>query len=67
MKRSKHPRQPNYITKLHYLWRLGVIPREAGVHMVDVYHDTWCSIYKGKRCNCDPDVKLKVTVPASMN
>ncbi len=21
-------------------------------------HDDWCGIYKGGRCNCDPDVRL---------
>ena len=20
------------------------------------YHDAWCGIYNGRRCNCDPDV-----------
>ena len=27
---------------------------------VTCYHDNWCGIYSGRRCNCDPDV---VVVP----
>lgn len=25
---------------------------------VNVYHDTWCRIYQGGYCNCEPEIKL---------
>ena len=28
MKRTKKRPQPNYVRKLHYLWRVGAIPRD---------------------------------------
>ena len=33
-------------------------PPEAGyVYHVNIYHDGWCDIYKGRVCNCSPDVE----------
>jgi hypothetical protein len=23
-----------------------------------VAHDAWCRIFKGKRCHCDPDIRV---------
>ena len=23
---------------------------------ITCYHDDWCGIYNGRRCNCDPDL-----------
>jgi hypothetical protein len=65
MKRTKQPRLPNYIQKIHYLYRIGAIPADAGLHLVDVVHDAWCGIFSGRRCNCDPTVRLKASVPAA--
>jgi hypothetical protein len=67
MKRTKQPQQHNYVRKLQYLWRIGAIPRDAGLHMVTVWHDGWCGWYRDQRCNCDPDIRLKVSVPGTMN
>ena len=61
MKKCRVP-QPNYVRKLHYLYRIGAIPRSVGVHMITVFHDDWCAIYQDRRCNCDPDITLKATV-----
>jgi len=48
----------NYVKKL--LDRLNNNPwPEPGVHMVEVQHDHWCRIFKGKACNCNPDIKTK--------
>ena len=66
-KRGKTLPQPNYVRKLHYLYRIGALPRDVGVHQVTIYHDDWCGIYQDRRCNGDPDIKLKATVPGSMN
>lgn len=67
MKRVKQTKLPNYIRKLHYLARIGAIPTDVGVHMIDIAHDHWCAIYRQERCDCDPDITLKVTVPKNMN
>jgi hypothetical protein len=48
----------HYLTKLHQMWASGALPREAGLHMVTIYHDDWCGIFAGTRCNCDPDITL---------
>jgi hypothetical protein len=63
MKRSKRSPLPNYVRKLHYLYRIGALPPGAGLHLVDIEHDAWCRIFQGKRCNCNPDIRLKATVP----
>jgi hypothetical protein len=67
MKRTKKRPQPNYVCKLHYLWRIGALPRDVGVHLVDVAHDGWCGSFQAQRCNCDPEIRLKATVPSRMN
>lgn len=28
-----------------------------GVYHLIYYHDSWCGIYKGNACNCEPDVR----------
>lgn len=30
-----------------------------GVHITHIYHDPWCLFYKGKSCNCNPDIRLE--------
>jgi len=58
----------NYKRKLRYLMRVGALPCDVGVHQFEVYHDSWCGYYKGKRCNCDPDIRLAWSQPdASKN
>ena len=51
----------NYTRKLRYLLTVGAFPLGTGVHSIDVCHDSWCGIYRGTRCNCDPDIKLAWT------
>jgi hypothetical protein len=63
MKRPKErPTRPNYIKKIRYLANIGAIPRDVGIHTIDVLHDDWCAIFKGKPCNCNPTVRLKASV-----
>jgi hypothetical protein len=64
MKQRKKIAQPNYVRKLHYLYRIGALPREVGVHQVAVYHDNFCGVFQGKRCDCDPDITLAWSQPA---
>ena len=63
-KQGKKIPQPHYVRKLHYLLKVGALPREIGLHAVDVAHDNWCGIFEGKRCNCDPEITLKWSQPA---
>jgi hypothetical protein len=59
-----HPTEHNYHAKV-----LALMPQlQPGVNSICVAHDTWCGIYQGKRCNCDPDVRLEWRVePHSQN
>ena len=67
MKQMKKIPQPNYVRKLHDLWHIGALPRDVGVHLIDIHHDAWCAMWQGKRCNGDPEITLKATVPGVMN
>lgn len=53
----------NYLRKLRYLMRVGALPSDVGMHQLTVYHDDWCGIYQGKRCHCDPIIRLDWSQP----
>ena len=65
-KRGKKIPQPHYVQKLHYLSRIGALPRDVGLPMLDVAHDDWCGIFAGQRCNCDPDITVKWSQSAAV-
>jgi len=47
----------NHMNKLAQLYRQGKIPRQPGKeYSVKICHDSWCRIYVGQECNCDPDI-----------
>ncbi len=49
----------NHLKKLRKLIAQGQIPIESGsVSQVDVAHDRWCRFLRGKRCNCDPEIRV---------
>jgi hypothetical protein len=52
------PKEQNYQKKLARLQARGGLNLGPGVHDMAVSHDAWCGIYKGKRCNCDPDITI---------
>jgi hypothetical protein len=54
--------EPNYLKKMRYLMRVGALPKDTGLHMINVYHDDWCGHLRGGRCDCSPDVRLKASV-----
>jgi hypothetical protein len=54
--------QHNYIRKIERFAAEHGIPK-ARLSEIGVYHDPWCGINRGGRCNCDPDVRLLVTHP----
>lgn len=56
--------QDNYLRKLLYLQRIGALPKDVGVDLIDVFHDSYCGLINGRgRCNCEPDVRLKWSQP----
>jgi hypothetical protein len=57
--RGKKIADHNYLRKLRFMWRTGAVPRSAGLHQVSVSHDDWCGVFQGKRCHCDPDIRLQ--------
>ena len=63
--RDKKIPRDNYLRKLQFLWRTGAIPRSVGVHEISVSHDTWCGIFEGVYCNCNPDVRVRWSQPAT--
>jgi hypothetical protein len=47
----------NYIAKLTKMIQEGKISAGSAQH-VQVLHDSWCAIYSGRDCNCDPDFEV---------
>jgi hypothetical protein len=52
------PRAHTYMKKLLRLYAEGKLPTRD-LWLLDIYHDDWCGIYRGRRCNCDPDIRLR--------
>jgi hypothetical protein len=47
----------NYEKKLMQLDWQGKIPYQPGKqYSMSIRHDSWCQVYLGKDCNCDPDI-----------
>jgi hypothetical protein len=47
----------NYEKKLMQLYRQGKVPQLSGKqYSAKICHDSWCQVYLGKECNCDPDI-----------
>ena len=65
MKQGKKIPQPHYVRKMHYLWRIGALPRDVGVHQIEVFHDNSCGIFQERRCDCNPDIRMKWSQPAA--
>ena len=64
MKGQKQAPRDNYKRKLGYLMRIGAIPTGIGAHLIDVQHDSWCSYFEGRPCNCNPDISVRASVSA---
>ena len=45
----------NYIEKLMRFMRRTLLGKRD-IH-VKVSHDDWCAYFKGRACNCDPDIR----------
>ena len=47
----------NYLKKLARVLRSVRLP-QGTVTQVWIYHDEWCAVLRGSRCNCDPILKV---------
>ncbi len=52
----KPKKQPNYLRRLTQALQGAQIP--PGYHNVKIRHDSWCAIFRGGACNCDPEIEL---------
>ena len=52
------PLTHNTMKKLRELWEQGKLPK-VGVSDVFIFHDAWCGIYRGGRCNCRPIIEVR--------
>jgi hypothetical protein len=48
----------NYNLKLLRMEAEGKVPHGPGLWHIDIRHDDWCGGLRGKRCNCDPDIRF---------
>jgi hypothetical protein len=60
---NQPPEEHNYRIKLAKMVEAGTVPSAGGVHEISVYHDAWCGIYRGVRCNCDPIIEVLPPAP----
>jgi hypothetical protein len=47
-----------YQRRINKSLKLGIISRGTVAH-ANVVHDSWCGIYKGKYCNCNPQITIE--------
>ena len=48
----------NYKKRLNTALDLGII--DAGtVNHAFICHDSWCGVYSGHECNCNPDITIQ--------
>jgi hypothetical protein len=66
MSRARKQRHPQYLSRL--LQRLAQAQsnlKRGELYTIDVLHDDWCLLLKGKGpCNCNPDVRDPERVPS---
>jgi hypothetical protein len=51
-------RQTGYMHRVLAAMGNGTMPSMPGVHIVTIEHDPRCSIYRGRGCNCVPDMSV---------
>lgn len=49
-----------YLKRLYKAAEAGLITKGRFAH-AKVYHDNWCGSYKGKPCNCDPNITIQTS------
>ena len=46
-----------YLRKILTLQASGQVP--PGISDVDIVHDSWCGIFHGRECNCNPTITVR--------
>lgn len=49
----------NYAAKFLDMVAAGQLPLGTELTQVDIFHDPWCGVYGGKKCNCDPNIEVR--------
>ena len=49
-------RRHNYLIKLRRLE--SECKLQPGLWHADIRHDDWCGIFRGQRCDCEPDIRI---------
>lgn len=52
----------NYMKKV--LWLTATLP-PGSIADIHISHDDWCGTFRGRRCNCDPDIRIEPRFDAS--
>ena len=55
--RERPPRPPETPHYLPAVIALGKTATPGAVNHINVFHDHWCRIFKGKPCDCKPTVR----------
>jgi hypothetical protein len=49
----------NYQKKISRMVESGELVFEpGGMSDIEISHDSWCAIHKGRLCDCDPDITV---------
>jgi len=55
----------NYREKVLTMHDVGLLPTEPGLYHTDIYHDNWCSLFRGGLCDCAPDIVVRKETPCT--
>ena len=64
--RKREPRVPGLHNYLELIFKAASEAMESGllergrVSITNVRHDSWCDIYSGGVCNCDPEIESQL-------
>jgi hypothetical protein len=54
--------KPRYLEKVEQLRDIHPVLQQPGLHHINVAHDDWCNLLRGKgECNCNPNVTYVAT------
>ena len=57
--------QPNFVRKILAMQDAGALPKDIGMHRVEVTHDPWCQPFRGRPCHGDPTITVQWSQPAA--
>ncbi len=60
--RNQSKRRKGYKERVLEMHRKGTV-KPGEVSIIDVRHDSWCSIWRTGTCNCSPDIEVREVQP----